>query len=130
MSFDGIDITLKAAADANTWGYHFVAPDTTVDQCTLATGASGPAPAGILQDNPKSGGAGKVRVIGLSKIYADGSGTAINIRDFVTSGSDGQAVITAGSGAMGIALNAVPSGASVLIDMLLLPQTVLADNTP
>ena len=130
-SGNGLHIaSLLAPADAETWQYHFTTLSTTEGDFALSTGASGPAPVGVLQDNPKNNLPGSIRTHGTTLVYADGSGTAINVRDFLTSGSDGQAVITTASGAMGYALQPVASGASILIEMVLTPVTVLADNTP
>ena len=124
-------ISLSASGDAQSWIYHFVKLSGGRENFDLANGASGPAPVGILQDDPVSGGAGRVVFAGRAKVYADASGSDIGIGDWVCSGSDGQAVLATGSAVQGQALMAVSSTASVLMDILVCPfQTVRVDNTP
>jgi len=126
---------LAAAADAATWQYNFVRFNTTADQFTLATGASGPVAIGVLQDDPKSGEAGQIMVMGPTKVKCDATGTAIGVGDFISCGSTGMAVISAGSAVNGIALQAVASGASILAKVYLFPPFLnmtadIQDNTP
>ena len=125
----------KASADADTWQYNFVRHHTTADQFNLANGASGPVALGVLQNDPKSGEAGTICIMGVTKVKGDASGTAIGIGDFICAGSTGMAVIGSGSAINGIALEALASGASVLIDVFLFPPQLnmladLQDNTP
>ena len=122
-------ISLSASGDANTWQYHFVKLSGGAGNFDLSSGASNPAPVGVLYNNPKSGGEGQIVMGGRVKVYADAS-TSIAIGDLITSGSDGQAVIGSGSAVFGQALKAVSSGASVLIDFIWQPSITVADNTP
>jgi len=83
----GIDIgTLTAAADLSGKQYHFVvlASATTVNVATAITNA----PIGILQNTPTSGQAAEVRILGVSKVVADGTLAAGN---FIGTSADGQA---------------------------------------
>jgi hypothetical protein len=125
-------ITLSASGDADTWQYHFVKLALGDDNFNIATGASNPAPIGILLDDPESGNRGSIAVPngGRVKVRADATSTAIVIGDWLTAGSDGQAVVGSGSAVFGQALKAVASGASVLIDMIWQPSVTIADNTP
>lgn len=123
-------VSLSASGDAQTWIYHFVKLAGGTDNFNIATGASNPAPIGILYDDPESGNRGQVVMGGRVKVYADATSTAIGIGDWLTAGSDGQAVVGAGSAVFGQALKAVASGASVLIDMIYQPSITIADNTP
>lgn len=130
-SGQGIDITLTASGDQNSNQYKFVQLATTAGRFLVATGASGPAPIGVLQDDPASLDAGKIRVNGVSKVWIDGA-TAVGYGDFITCGSDGRGVVSATAGSnpyYGIALKAVASGSS-LIPVLLTSGQVPADNTP
>lgn len=127
----GVEITLTASGEQNTTQYKFVQMAGTANQFLIATGASGPAPIGVLQNGPQTGAAGRIRVSGVTRIWADAA-TAIGVGDFVTCGSDGAAVVaaTAGSNAYyGIALEAVSSGCE-LISILLQTGQVAADQTP
>jgi len=123
-------VSLSASGDAETWIYHFVKLAGGTDNFNIATGASNPAPIGILYDDPCSGDVGRIVMGGRVKVYADATGTAIGIGDWLTAGSDGQAKIGSGSAVFGQSLKAVSSGASVLIDMVWQPSVTIADNTP
>jgi len=118
-SGDGITLPFVAATDMNNYQYRFVKAHTTKGQFAVAAG-SGTQVLGVLQDDPAAGDAGAIRNSGTTMVYADASGSAIAINDYVTSGSDGQAVkIATKSGSFGIALDAVSSGSGVLIEVLL-----------
>ena len=83
----GIDIgTFTAAADLSGKQYHFVvmASATTVNVATAITNA----PIGILQNTPTSGQAAEVRILGVSKVVADGTLAAGN---FIGTSADAQA---------------------------------------
>ena len=132
---DGVELgTLSASGDQNDNQYKFVKAATTEGMFLLADGASGPAPLGVLQNDPKSGDVGRIKVLsggGVTQLWVDAA-TAIAFNDYITCGSDGRGVVaeTAGSNNhFGIALQAVASG-SALIPVLLQPGQVAADNTP
>ncbi len=123
--------TLSASGDQDGSQYKFVQGATTAGQFLLATGASGPEPLGVLQNDPKSLGAGQIQHQGITQLWIDAA-TAVANMDFITCGSDGRGVVaeTAGSNNFfGIALRAVASG-SALIPVLLRRGQVAADNTP
>lgn len=129
----GIDLPFSASGDSDTWQYHWVKPAGTAKRFDLATGGSGPAALGVLQNDPRSGEEATVRVFGTTFIFADATSTAIGYADWLSCGSDGQAIIAAGSVVQGIALQALASGASVKIEAYIFPpsfQNVLEDNTP
>jgi hypothetical protein len=115
----------------DTKQYYFVKTAGTAGRFDTSTGASGPAPIGVLQDDPKSLDAGKIRIQGITNLWIDGA-TAVGYGDFITSGSDGRGVVSATAGSnpyYAVALEAVASG-SALIAALLVTGQVAADNTP
>lgn len=125
------DLPFSACGDLSSKQYYFMMPSTGEGNVITATGASGPAPLGVLQNDPESGLEANVRILGTTKVFANGDTAAIAYRDFITSGSEGQAVSTTGSAAHGLALETVASGSGVLIEVLLFPyHTDTVDNTP
>jgi len=120
-----------ACGDADTWQYHFVKGAETAKRFEISTGASGPTPIGVAQNDPRSGQPINVKVAGGTLVYADAS-TGIEYLDWITSGSDGQAVKASGSTVHGFALEAVSTGASILMEAMLLgpQQSAIIDNTP
>ena len=123
-------ISLSASGDAQTWIYHFVKLSGGAGNFDIASGASNPAPIGVLYDDPLSGDVGRLVMGGRVKVYGDATSTAITVGDWITAGSDGQAVVGAGSAVFGQAVTALASGASVLIDFIWQPSVTVADNTP
>lgn len=124
------DLPMSASGDLSSAQYYFVSHASTAKRVQKATGACGPAPFGVLQNDPTSGEEATVRVLGSTQVYADAS-SAIVYGDFLTSGSDGQAVLTTASAFHAMALEALASGDSVLIEVLLMPNgAYVADNTP
>lgn len=118
-----------ADADLSAKQYYFVMAASTAGKVQLATGASSPAPIGVLQNKPKAGSEATVAISGITKVIGNGA-TAITYRDYLTSGSNGQAVV-AGSAMHGQALEALASGSGVAITMLLMPYHAdTVDNTP
>ncbi len=130
----GFDLPFSACGDANTWQYNFVTTSGAGSEkrFTICTGASGPVPLGVLQDDPQSTLPGAVRVFGSTLVKMDATGTAIGYGDFISCGSTGMAVITAGSTVQGIALTAVSAGASIIGEAFIFPGgwALLTDNTP
>lgn len=130
-SGDGLDITLTASGDQDSNQYKFVMLAQTANQFLLATGASGPAPIGVLQNDPQGGAAGRIRCGGVTQLWIDAA-TAVGVGDFVTCGSDGRGVVVSTAGSNNYfaqALEAVASG-SALVSVLLQTGQVAADNTP
>lgn len=125
------DLPMSACGDMASNQYKFVRQAGTNKWFQLANGASSPAPLGVLQDDPESGNVGTVRILGTTKVMADGD-TAIVYGDYLTSGSTGMAVYSAGSNVAAIALEALASGSGVYIEALLLPFASgnKVDNTP
>lgn len=124
------DETFSASGDLSSYQYRFVKPASTAKRVLLASGASGAAPIGVLQDDPVSGEAANVRMLGSTKLYVD-AGTAIAYGDFLTSGSTGLGVVSTGSAFHAMACEDVASGSGILIEAILLPYgAYLADNTP
>lgn len=133
--YGGLGLTFSASGDLNSKQFYFVQPATTARLIEAATGGSGPAPIGVLQNDPRDGEAGDVCVLGTSQVYASTACGAIGYRDWITSGSDGQAVLAAGAGSAhcGFALQALSSGSGVLIEAYIFPMQLgysISDNTP
>jgi len=129
----GFDYPMTASGDANALQYHFVqvASGGAGDTFEKSSGASNPAPTGVLQDDPESGNVGAVRILGVTKLIVNAD-SAINAGDYLTSSSTGQAVVSTGSSVAALALESVSSGSGVYIKALLLPYGSgnKADNTP
>lgn len=124
------DLPLSASGDLSSKQYYFVTHAVTEGYVVTSTGASGPAPLGVLQNDPAAGEEAAVRILGTTQVMAD-AGTAIGYGDWVTSGSSGLAVVTTGSAVHGMALEALTSGSGVLIEVLLLPYHAnTVDNVP
>jgi hypothetical protein len=70
-SGQGVDIPITASGDLDTAQYRFVMPATTAKKVLQATGGSSPTPLGVLQNDPRDGEAGAVRIIGTTKVYGN-----------------------------------------------------------
>ena len=120
---------LLANADMANHQWKFVTTGSVAGEFKVGTGGSNPVPLGVLQNDPRQGEPGAIRVIGTTKVSAS---NAIGYGDFVTCGSHGLAIVQASASATaaGIALQALSSGAGT-IEILLVPvATTGADNTP
>lgn len=118
-SGDGIALSFTASADMDDYQYRFVKAGSTEGEFAVAAGSE-PQALGVLQNDPNTGEAGAIRNAGTTQVYADATGSAIAINDYVTSGSDGQAVkVATKANSFGVALGAVASGSGVLIEVLL-----------
>lgn len=125
------DITLTASGNQDNNQYKFAKVAGTANKFELATGASGPAPIGVLQNDPPDGDAGRIRVAGITQLWIDAA-TAVGVGDFITCGSDAAGVVAATAGSnnyFAVALEAVSSGCE-LVSVLLQTGQVAADNTP
>lgn len=136
-SGDGITLPMTASGDLDNTQYRFVQPAQTAKKVERATGGSGPAPLGVLQNDPRDGEEAAVKVSGTTLVYASTACGVILYRDFLTSGSDGQAVLATGAGSAihAMAMTALSSGSGALIEAFVFTnplsgsgQTV--DNTP
>lgn len=127
-----VNIPFSASGDLSSNQYKFVKHAGTAERVDLATGASLPAPIGVLQNDPVSTEAATVCVFGVTQVWFSSS-AAITYGDFITCGSAGGAEtagVTAGSATQGIALEGMSAG-SGYIKMLYQPQfAILWDNTP
>ena len=129
-----------ANADLSAKQYFCVTTGSVVGECKIGTGASGPAILGVLQNDPIQGDEAVVRIMGITKVsacgaVAGGAATAIAYGDFVSAtGSDGRMRpnVSASSIANGIALEALASGGTGIIKVMLFgPGLVIsADNVP
>ena len=130
----GCDLgTLSASGDMNSNQYKFMQLAGTAGRFELATGASGPAPFAVLQDDPDTGNPGRNRLIsggGVTLLKVHASPCTIAYGDFLTCASDGygETSNTAGSNPIyARALEAVSSG-SAIISVILENGQIAADN--
>lgn len=123
MSFqsNGVDITLLAAADLSAKQFFAVKVDSAGK---AAVAGAGQTVAGILQNDPASGQAGTVRVLGVSKaeaggtvaagdrVAADANGAlvAATASTVNTSDAGGASDPVVGSNVIGIALEGASAG--------------------
>jgi len=79
-------ITLEAGADLSSSQYNFVKLNSSgkAVECSAVTDK----PVGVLQNNPTSGQAAEIVVVGLTKVSTN---AALAIGDLVGTSSDGQA---------------------------------------
>jgi len=79
-------ITLEAGADLSSSQYNFVKLNSSgkAVECAAVTDK----PVGVLQNNPTSGQAAEIVVVGLTKVSAN---AALAIGDLIGTSSDGQA---------------------------------------
>ena len=100
---DGIDSSALAKADLNSYQYHFIMSEGTasgsVGYVNVATGASGPAPFGVLQNDPNAGQEAQIRHIGSTLLRVNAVGATIWYGSFLTCGSDGHGEVMATSNA-------------------------------
>ena len=79
-------ITLEAGADLSTKQYYFVKLDNA-GKAVVCDGATD-KPVGVLQNNPTSGQAAEVVVVGLTKVSSD---AGLTIGALIGTSADGQA---------------------------------------
>lgn len=91
--------------------------DGIVNPCVTSTGTGTLAPMGVIQNNPTSGHAANIRLLGRSKVVASSSGT-ISYGAYITASTWGSAVSCATSGdhVLGIARSASTGGVGQLIE--------------
>jgi len=119
------DESFIASADYSTKQYYFMKLSTSVKDTAVLAAAATDLCLGINQDKPTAGHAMAVRILGISMVVSDGSGTAITAGDRVGPNSSGKAVkkATADYNAAGIALDA-SSADGTIIRILLIPGLV------
>jgi hypothetical protein len=114
---------LEAAADLSAKQFYAVkqTTSTALNLCSAVTDRG----LGILQDKPKSGEAGKVRRLGISKAITDGSGTAISVGDQLGPNASGKLVkvTTADRPVLAEALEASSTDGAI-ISVLMKPDSV------
>lgn len=117
---------LLADVDMNSHQWKFVTTASIAGKFKLGTGASNPVPLGVLQDDPRSGEPGQIRILGTAKVAASG---AITYGAHVLCASNGFAMAAGAASAatQGIALGALASG-SGYIEILLLPNGLTNSN--
>ena len=92
----GIDEPFIADVDLSTCQYRFMMPASVYPNVTGATGASNPAPIGVLQNAPSVGQVARVRVFGVTCLVAvTPSGCGLAFGRFFTASTVGQAVPSA-----------------------------------
>lgn len=80
-------ITLEAGADLSTKQYYFVKIDSSTGKAVVCSNASD-RPVGVLQNNPTSGQAAEITVVGLTKVSSD---AGLTIGNLIGTSGDGQA---------------------------------------
>jgi len=120
-----LDITLLSSGDMGSYQYRAVQASTTnaADGATLLATRGGNV-TGVWQGNSTQTEAGKLRVVGVSKMAAGDSSAmanAIAVGDKVVASSVGQAVPSTGAGQhlLGIALGALSTGSTGIIPVAL-----------
>ena len=113
------DESFTASADLSALQYN---PVSLGSSGVAAIAAATTRAIGVLQNKPLSGEAATVRILGMTKAVADGSGTAIAAGDYVGPNSAGVMVkkATADYNVAGIALDA-SSAATTVIRVILTP---------
>ena len=124
QSAEVFDDSKVASADLSAKQFFAVKLHSTEGQIALGAAATDVC-LGILQDKPKAGEAGRVRIHGISKAVSDGSGTAIGIGDKVGTNTLGKVVKahTTDRPILGTALSA-SSADGTIINVLLTPNAV------
>lgn len=119
------DESFAATADYRLKQYYFMKLSTSAAMTAVLAAAATDLCIGINQDKPNTGQAMAVRVLGISMVVSDGSGTNIAIGDRIGPNSSGKAVkkATADYNAAGIALDASTTDGAI-IRILLIPGLV------
>jgi len=136
----GIDLPFTASGNLNAAQYRFVQLAQTSRKVERATGGSGPAPIGVLQNDPDDGDGATVRTYGTTLLYVSTASGNLGYRDFLTSGSDGQGILAGAAGA-GSAIHAMylggtlTSGSGILAEAFVFTNPMsgsagFVDNTP
>jgi hypothetical protein len=111
----GIDIGFVAGASFASNQYKFAEKSTADDgKVTLSNGAGGLC-VGVIQDNPESGGASRVRISGTTWCVAGATITANST--YMSDASGTATAVTSGLWMMGIALTACASGEQFVLQL-------------
>jgi len=87
------DVTYKADVDLTGVQYYFVTAASTAGNVKVATGASNPAPLGVLQNSPSLGQEARLSMLGPTKVFAVTPSTCgIAQGRYVTVNASGQAI--------------------------------------
>ena len=118
---DGIDTSALADANLTTKQYHFVmssgVASGSAERVILGTGASNPAPMGVLQNDPNTGEEAQVRRLGSTLLVVNTAGSTVAYGRYLTCASTGQAEpqdYSAGSLAHAYAMNYLASGSAII----------------
>ena len=125
------DMTFVADVDLTLAQYYFVSPASTAGNVGVATGASNPAPLGVLQNSPSLGQEARVRPFGPPKLFIKtGSGSALGFGRYIIVNASGQGIPLAtdgGSATMGRNVGAgVAVSSSQVIDAFVWPWATCA----
>ena len=89
---NGIDLSFEAGSNMNSYQYHWVgsmgATAAVVGQVYIVGGGSNPGPLGVAQNDPKSGGELKVRMVGSTQLVVNGAASTIHFGRMLTCASD------------------------------------------
>lgn len=109
-----LDLSLEAGADLSSKQFHLV--KLTSSGKVDVSGASD-RPIGVLQNDPGSGHAAQVRVLGVSKVV---SGYSFSVGTVLASNASGKAITSSSAKPIGIALEAATS-ADQVVSVLVIP---------
>jgi hypothetical protein len=140
FSGGGIDISMAATADMDSYQYHFAATSGctsgSVGWVSVGSGGSNPGPIGVLQNDPKINGPADIRVAGTTQLYVNAAGSTIHFGRLLTCGSDGHGELadyTPVAGGSALVAHAMAlghtTGDGVIIEALLLPYSLMISGS-
>ena len=93
-----IDFQFKANGDLSTCAGRFVQLHTVDGEVTGATGASNPAPIGVLQNGPGASQVARVRMFGVTTLQVPATACTLTRGYYVSSTGCGGGIYTGASG--------------------------------
>ena len=125
------DKSFTAAQDLSTSQFYILSSsaDDVAAICVASSAGTVARAVGVLQNNPTSGNAANVRILGQSKVVASSSGT-IAVGAFVGCSTGGLAITaTTGFWSIGTAMSATTGASGQLVEVLLHRFTYAAGAT-
>lgn len=109
-----LDLSLEAEADLSAKQFHLIKLDSSGK---VALAGSAERAIGVLQNNPSTGEAAQVRVLGVSKVV---SGYSFGVGTVLASDASGKAITSSSAKPIGIALEAA-TAANQIVSVLVIP---------
>ena len=125
------DKSFVAAQDLSAAQYYIVSSsaEDVVAICVASSGGGTGRAIGVVQNNPTSGNAANVRILGQSKVVASSSGT-IAVGAYVGCSTGGLAVsATTGFLAIGTAMSATTGASGQIVEVLMRSFVYIAGAT-